>query len=320
MLRSVVRRLAFAACCLGVVFAPGCGGGARSSASSPTGPTTPTPAPTPTPTPTPNPTPTPTPAGTLSAAGDIGWCGLKGAELTGQLLDSLPGPILVLGDVAYMDGSEKDYANCYEPHWGRHKARTFPVPGNHDYVTANAAPYFAYFGANAGAPGLGYYSTTLGAWHLVGLNTIIPIGEGSAQLAWLKQDLAANPAKCTLAYWHHPRYSSGQNGDSSFVGAALRVLYDAGVEIVLNAHDHVYERMTPVDPDGRPDAAKGVRQFTVGTGGAKLYSFTSTKSMSDARAAVWGVLRLTLASDGYEWEFLAVPGESYRDSGFGHCH
>ena len=141
MLRSVVRRLAFAACCLGVLSAAGCGGGGRSRASSPTVPTTPAPAPTPIPTPTP--TPTPTPPVTLSAAGDIGWCGLKGVELTGQLLDSLPGPILVLGDVAYMDGSEKDYANCYEPYWGRHRSRTFPVPGNHDYVTASAAPYFA---------------------------------------------------------------------------------------------------------------------------------------------------------------------------------
>jgi hypothetical protein len=309
--RRVGRRLASIAFGVVLFASTGCGGSSGSSGTPPvpTPPTSPTPVP-----------PTPVPPVTISAAGDVGWCGLKGAELTGRLLDTLPGPILLPGDVAYMDGSEKDFANCFDPHWGRHKSRIFPVPGNHDYVTAGGAPYYAYFGSNAGPPGQGYYSMAIGAWHVVGLNAVIPIGEGSPQLAWLRSDLTEHPSKCTLVFWHYPRFSSAKNGDNGFVGPALRVIYEAGADVLLAGHDHVYERMMPVNPEGHPDAARGIRQFTVGTGGAELYGFTNVKSISEVRASVWGVLRLTLAADGYDWDFISVPGESFRDFGTAQCH
>ena len=160
----------------------------------------------------------------------------------------------------------------------------------------------------------------MGPWLVIGLNSNIPIGEGSAQLQWLRSTLASNPVKCTLAFWHHPRFSSGQNGDNSFVSAAFRALYDANADVVMAGHDHLYERMAPIDPDGRSDPARGIRQFTVGTGGASLYSFTNIKPTSEARASVWGVLRLNLRADGYDFEFLSVPGEPFRDAGSGQCH
>ena len=256
----------------------------------------------------------------ISVAGDVGWCGLKGAELTGRMLDTLPGPILLLGDVAYPDGTTANIYDCFDPFWGRHRSRTFPIPGNHDYHTRGALPYFEYFGANAGPFGLGYYSLEMGPWLVIGLNSTIDIGDGSPQLQWLKSTLAANPFKCTLAFWHYPRFSSAQNGDNTSVAQALRALYDANADLVLNGHDHVYERMAPTDPDGRVDLARGIRQFTVGTGGASLYSFPTVKPASEARASVWGLLRLTLRTDGYEFEFMSVPGESFRDSGSGQCH
>jgi 3',5'-cyclic AMP phosphodiesterase CpdA len=256
----------------------------------------------------------------VSAAADVGWCGLRGAELTGRMLDSLPGPILLPGDVAYPDGTATDFANCYDPFWGRHRDRTFPVPGNHEYHSPGAAPYFAYFGPNAGPPGLGYYSREMGPWLVVALNSNIPIGEGSAQLQWLRSTLAFNPVRCTLAFWHHPRFSSGPNGDNRSVSDAFRALYEAQVDLLLVGHDHLYERMVPFDPDGRPDPVRGIRQFTVGTGGAQLYGVASVKPTSESRASVWGVLRLNLWTDGYDFEFLSVPGESFRDAGSGQCH
>ena len=260
------------------------------------------------------------PTVSISAAADVGWCGLRGADLTGQLLDTLPGPILLPGDVAYPDGREQDFANCYNPFWGRHKSRTFPVPGNHEYHATGAEPYFAYFGANAGPPGLGYYSMEIGSWLVVAVNSNIAIGDGSAQLAWLRTTLATTPVKCTLVFWHHPRFSSAQNGDNHSMAAAFRTLYEANVDVLIAGHDHVYERMAPVDPDGRPDVSRGIRQFTVGTGGAALYNFTSVKSASEVRASVWGVLRMQLKADGYDFEFLPVQGESFRDAGSGQCH
>jgi 3',5'-cyclic AMP phosphodiesterase CpdA len=236
------------------------------------------------------------------------------------MLDTLPGPILLPGDVAYPDATAEDFAKCYDPFWGRHRDRTFPVPGNHEYHAPGPGAYFAYFGPNAGPPGLGYYSREMGPWLVIGLNSNIPAGEGSAQLQWLRSTLQANPVKCTLAFWHHPRFSSGQNGDQTVMADAVRVLYEANADLVLNGHDHLYERLAPYNPEGRSDPARGIRQFTVGTGGGLLYSFTGIKAISEARASVWGVLRLNLRADGYDFEFLPVPGEAFRDSGSGQCH
>ena len=204
----------------------------------------------------------------LVGAGDIARCGSAATAATARLLDRLPGSVFTLGDNAYPSGGEQDFSMCYEPTWGRHKARTRPAPGNHDYESAGAAPYFNYFGANAGPSGLGYYRYRLGAWQIYSLNSNIAMGPHSLQAQWLQRELAANPSTCTLAYWHHPLFSSGPHGDNLSTQALWRVLYQADVDVVVSAHDHLYERFAPQDPDGRLDLAGGIRQFTAGTGGA----------------------------------------------------
>lgn len=266
----------------------------------------------------PPPPPLPSPPQIFVGAGDIAQCD-NNSQATARLLDTIGGTVFTLGDNAYFHGSREDFRNCYEPTWGRHKARTRPSPGNHEYETSGAVPYFEYFGANAGPSGLGYYSFDLGSWHAISLNSNVPAGAASAQAAWLRDDLAAHAQfKCTIAYWHHPRFSSGPNGDTPTMDTFWRMLYAAGVEIVMSAHDHLYERFGPQDPDGRADLARGIRQFVVGTGGAALYQFGAPKPNSQTRISAFGVLRLTLATDGYDWEFVPVSGP--RDAGTGTCH
>jgi hypothetical protein len=255
----------------------------------------------------------------LTGAGDIGECGRDGARKTGLLLDQLDGAIFTTGDNAYQNGKPDEFRNCYDPYWGRQKGRTYPTPGNHDYGTPGATGYFEYFGAGASGPN-GYYSYNLGKWHVVALNSNIAIDAGSAQVAWLRGDLAAAGAKCSLAYFHQPLVSSGDNGGSSRMRDVWRILYEFGVEIVLNGHDHVYERFAPQDPDLRLDTARGIRQFTVGTGGARLYGLPRVERNSEVRASAWGVLRLGLRDGAYSWEFIPVPGEPFHDSGTGACH
>lgn len=252
-------------------------------------------------------------------AGDIAVCGVIGSRATANLLDTIGGTIFTLGDNAYFSGTREEFRNCYDPTWGRHKSRTRPVPGNHEYETAGAAPYFEYFGANAGPPGLGFYSFELGSWHAIALNSNIPLATGSTQDAWLRADLASSRATCTIAYWHHSLFSSGPHGGEGRMRNFWQVLYDANADIVLSSHDHLYERFAPQDPDGRPDHARGIRQFTVGTGGAPLYQFTGVRPNSEVRISTWGVLQLTLNADSYEWEFIPVSSGS-RDSGTARCH
>ena len=285
-----------------------------------TGPTAPPTSPGPA-QPIPDPTPIPpviSPTEIFVGAGDIGWCGSPGVALTGRLLDGIGGTVFAAGDNAYMSGTAQQYRDCYEPGWGRHKGRTRPTPGNHEYETPGAAPYFDYFGANAGPPGQGYYSFPLGNWHAISLNSNIDVGEGSPQGRWLLLDLAANPSKCTIAYWHHPLFSSGQNGDNPAMRAFWRILYAAGVDVVVVGHDHLYERFAPQDPDGRFDPVRGIRQFIAGTGGANLYSFVTVRANSEKRISAFGVLKLTLEADRYDWEFIPVSGE--RDRGSDMCH
>ena len=191
------------------------------------------------------------------------------------------------------------------------------MPGNHEYESPGAQPYFEYFGTNAGPPGLGYYSFEIGSWHAVALNSNIEAGSGSAQAAWLRGDLARSQARCTIAYWHHTLFSSGPSGGSAQMREVWRILYEGGADVVLSGHDHMYERFAPQDPDGGADPARGLRQFIVGTGGAVLYQFGSARPNSEVRRAVFGVLRLTLG-DGYEWEFVSVSGP--LDAGAGVCH
>ena len=252
-------------------------------------------------------------------AGDIGWCGSTATAATAALLNGIAGTVFTTGDNAYLSGTEAQFRDCYEPTWGRHKHRTRPTPGNHDYETPGARPYFAYFGANAGPPGLGYYSFDLGAWHIVSLNSVRAAGGRSVQARWLRQDLETRSTLCTLAYWHNPLFSSGPNGGQPHMQDVWRVLYEFGVEVVLNGDDHLYERFAPQDPDGRPDA-KGIRQFIVGTGGAPLYGAQNIQPNSEARSSTFGVLKLTLRPDSYDWEFVPVAGEGAQDFGVGQCH
>jgi hypothetical protein len=263
----------------------------------------------------------------LVGAGDIADCSLSGDEATAKLLDGISGTVFTLGDDAYPNGSATDFANCYGPTWGRHKARTMPAPGNHEYQTAGAAGYFGYFGSAAGDPTQGYYSYNLGDWHIVVLNsnsdcTTISCSASSAQVQWLVADLAANPKTCTLAYWHHPRFNSGSgHGNDLNVAPFWTALYNAGADVILNGHEHVYERFAPQTPNAVASAA-GIRQFTVGTGGASEYAFKPTpEPNSEVRNdKTQGVLKLTLNATSYDWQFIPVAGATFTDSGSASCH
>jgi acid phosphatase type 7 len=260
----------------------------------------------------------------LLAAGDIAVCTGAPTEATAALLDANAGAVAALGDNAYEDGSATDYANCYDPTWGRAKSRTRPTPGNHDYHTAGAAGYFGYFGAAAGDPAKGYYSYELGAWHVVVLNsncTFVSCAAGSAQELWLRADLARSTARCTLAYWHHARFSSGDHGSNAEMQPFWSDLYRSGADLVLTAHDHDYERFAPQNAAGVVDPAHGVREFVVGTGGAPLGSLGTPAPNSEVRdASTYGILRLSLRPNGYGWQFLPVAGQTFTDSGSNSCH
>jgi hypothetical protein len=257
----------------------------------------------------------------IVGAGDIAVCGSPGTRETARLLDATPGVVFTTGDHAYPSGSAEEFERCYDPFWGRHRSRTRPSPGNHDYVQPGAEPYFDYFGDQAGPRGLGYYTYTVGQWRLYALNSNVPLGPGSEQLGWLEAEVRRGGTRCALAYWHHPLFTSGPHPEATELRALWRVLYEGGVDVVLNGHDHAYERFAPQDPDGRADPARGIRQFVVGTGGASLYRGGGIRRpTSEVREPVWGVLKLILDADRYHWEFLSVPGEPFRDSGTGVCH
>ena len=257
----------------------------------------------------------------LVGAGDIAECTKNGDSLTANLLDGIPGTVFAGGDNAYPDGSSSDYTSCYNPTWGRHKARTRPVPGNHDYNTPNASGYFNYFGAAAGASGKGYYSYNLGDWHVVALNSNIAMNLGSPQEQWLRADLASNTKRCTLAYWHHPLFSSGNEGPHIETQPLWQDLYDAGAEVVVVGHDHDYERFAPQTAAGIADPAHGIREFVAGTGGGGLFVVYPPVPNSEVlNNTTLGVLKLTLRSTGYDWQFVPVAGKTFTDTGSGACH
>ena len=256
---------------------------------------------------------------TILAAGDIGQCGQPGPALTARLLDQLPGIVLALGDLAYMNGTYRQFIDCYAPTWGRHRDRTRPAPGNHDYETAGASGYFAYFEDLAGPEGDGFYSFVAGGWRVISLNSNVPMGPGSPQHAWLQHELQA-PARCTLAYWHHPLISSGPNGDNPNTKPLWDLLYAANADVVLVGHDHIYERFVPQDPEGRMDRDRGLRQFVVGTGGASLTGVVSRRPNSAASHVGYGVLKMVLGDNRYEWQFMPVEGTAFSDAGFDVCH
>jgi acid phosphatase type 7 len=261
----------------------------------------------------------------LIAAGDIANCAGNGDETTARLLDQISGTVAALGDLAYPRGTAQQFDECYTPSWGRFKSRTRPTPGNHDYATAGAAPYYAYFGATAGDPGKGYYSYDLGTWHIIVLNSncwaVGGCAANSPQYRWLVADLAAHPALCTLAYWHHPRFSSGQHGNSIDVQPFWQALYDSDADVVLNGHDHTYERFAPQTPAGKLDKVRGIREFVVGSGGFNHYAFTHPAANSVSRKyGAYGVLKLTLHTHSFDWQFVPEPGKTFSDSGRVDCH
>ena len=261
---------------------------------------------------------------TLVGAGDIADCETPGDEATAELLDSIDGTVFTAGDNVYEDGTAQEYADCYGPSWGRHKDRTYPAIGNHEYHASDGAPHFAYFGAAAGDPDKGYYSYEAGAWKVIVINSNagrVPVDSGSEQEQWLRDELSASEHDCTLAYWHHPRFSSGVYGDDDRFDALWQALYEYGAELVVVGHEHHYERLAPLNPAGEIDEAAGIRQIIAGTGGRYLRPTGLPRTGSEVRnSETHGVLELTLRHDSYEWEFVPVAGQTFTDSGTGTCH
>ncbi len=276
--------------------------------------------------------PNPSSDAVLVGAGDItpdctAGKSLADAEATAKLLDAIPGTVFAAGDDAYERGTSEQFLQCYEPTWGRHKARTMPAVGNHEYLTPGASGYFGYFGAAAGNPGEGYYSYDLGTWHVIVLNSqcsaVGGCNPGDPQYAWLQSDLAASAGKvCTLAYWHHPVFSAGPHADDEGgIRPLFQLLYDHNADLVVNGHDHNYQRWKPQDANGTVDPARGIREIVAGTGG-KNHTKTnrSPANMEIENDDTFGVLKLTLHTTSYDWQFVPVAGKTFTDSGSQSCH
>jgi hypothetical protein len=282
-------------------------------------------------TPSPSPSMTPTEiAGVLIAAGDMVECGIdppkQTASLVLQLIQENPdAQVITAGDNEYEDGKAVEFRNCFDPSWGQFKARIHPSPGNHEYHTPNASGYFGYFGEAAGDPQKGYYSFELGAWHIISINSncgyIGGCGPDSDQIHWLQNDLLTHPNRCTLAYWHHPRWSSGAAGSNPGMDTLWKTLFENGADVVVNGHEHSYERFTPLNGRGEVDLENGLREFIVGTGGRAQRQFNRPIEGSEARSTgVFGVLEFHLFQSSYSWEFRPVEGEGNSDRGKGDCH
>jgi hypothetical protein len=271
---------------------------------------------------------------TFVGAGNISRCGANGDEQTAMLLDRLVGTdgyVFAAGDNVFPNNGQTAadaYRDCYGPNWGRHLARTHAALGNHEYQDGVDAT-FDYFGDRAGPRGQGFHSFDIGEWHVIVLNDNGPeaggpaFDAGSQQDQWLIADLAQNRRRCTLAIWHSPLFLSSvaegyiRNGNRKTLWDRL---YAAGAEIVINAQQHQYERFPPMTPDGTLDDARGIRQFNVGTGGESTTTPTEIHPLSAVIGVDFGVLRLLLKSDGYDWEFHPVAGKTFTDSGSGTCH
>jgi acid phosphatase type 7 len=267
---------------------------------------------------------------TLVAAGDVACApGQPRTRAACHQLDTAaliarldPEVVASLGDLQYEAGSRANFEGSFERTWGRFRERMRPAVGNHEYGIPGAAGYFAYFGGRAGRAGEGWYSYDLGSWHVVVLNSncdVVGCGPGSPQQRWLRADLASHPARCTLAYWHHPRFSSGLHGSDAAVAPLWRTLARGGADVALAGHDHDYERFAPQDADGRLDRRRGIVQFVVGTGGKSHYPVLLARRNSRAHASVFGVLALTLGRGAYRWRFVAEPGVGFADRGAARC-
>ena len=263
----------------------------------------------------------------VAAAGDIA-CPDRPCDpdqATAELVSRIdPDLVLVLGDTQYTEGTPAEYASSYDRTWGAFKDRTRPVPGNHEYRVPNAHGYFGYFGSAAAVADGGDYSFDIGRWHVVAMNSAVPGAVTDDQLEWVRDDLEASSRRCEIAYWHHPRFSSGAVEGSDPVPrleALWSLLYDEGVDIVLNGHAHQYERFEPLDDDGVIDEATGLREFVVGTGGATPHPFEEEPSAGSRvrLTGVHGVLELVLRPRGYRWRFVTIDG-TVLDHGAGRCH
>jgi hypothetical protein len=259
----------------------------------------------------------------MVAVGDVGMCTQRDAvERVAALVDRLQGELVLAGDLAYMQGSLQNFRDCFHPAWGRFRDRWKPVPGNHEYETAGASGYRQYFGDAAGAIGLTYYAFRTGDWLVLMLDSNEAMTPASVQYEFVRNTLQSTRPHCTMAVWHHPLFTSGPNGNQTFTRDMWRLLYDHDADVIINGHDHLYERFGKQDPTGRSDV-RGLRQFIVGTGGAQLYDFARQEANQQARYKGHGVLALTLFTDRYQWEFHeAGPNGSsvIRDSGVDGCH
>jgi acid phosphatase type 7 len=260
----------------------------------------------------------------LIGAGDIADCDRRADSETASLLAGQDGFVFTAGDNTYPDGTAAQFTDCYGPTWGREVARTRPAPGNHDHATADLAGYLGYFGTAAAPEGTAWYSYEVGSWHVIVLDATCAAAGGcsidSPQGRWLAADLAASSARCTLAIWHQPRFSSGEHGNDVAVAPFWDQLFAAGADVVVNGHDHDYERFAPQDPAGIADPLRGMREFVVGTGGAELRDFRPPVANSELRVAgYYGVIRLVLHPAAYEWSFLTTSG-AVLDAGLGMCH
>jgi acid phosphatase type 7 len=263
-------------------------------------------------------------AAILVGAGDIATCEGQADEETAALLATIPGMVFAAGDLAYPDGSDHDFQQCYDASWGAAKERTLPALGNHELDQGpDAKGYFDYWGSRAGTPAAAWYAADVGTWRVVVLDSncdAVSCQSGGPQASWLADELAAHPSRCRVAIWHHPRFSSGEHGDDDRMGPLWQLLQDAGTDIALVGHDHDYERFAPMLVDGTSDP-RGIREFVVGTGGAELRAVGDTRPNSEVHQSdSHGVLRLALRPDGYDWAFIPVPGDTFTDVGSGACH
>jgi hypothetical protein len=310
----------------------GCGGGGSPTSPAPVvsvDPNTPTTPPPVTITPDPEPvvptTPPVVPApgnrtAFVNVLGDTGWCGSPALGPLARLFDRLDGDILLAGDLAYPSGTMEEFRNCFEPSFGKFKSRMRASPGNHDYVSSvTAQSYFDYFGDRSGPNRRGYYSFRAAEWTVFMLNSNVPIGRGSDQYAFVRTVMQQQPTLCTMAVLHHPFDSSGINGPTPALRDVWELMYNLGGDVVIAGHDHLYERHAPVNTDQRRDDPKGIRQFTVGTGGAPLYNRVRAARNSEILISNYGVLRLKLDPALYEWQFMDMNG-NVLDPGLNICH
>ena len=308
-----------------------CGGGSPTSPQRPTPPVVdlpPTTPPVANPDPNPIELPTqppviPTPGNAtafINVLGDTGWCGSPALRPLSLLFERFDGDILLAGDLAYPSGTMDEFRNCFEPSFGRFKTRMRASPGNHDYVASvSATSYFDYFGERAGPSRRGFYAFKAGEWTVLMLNSNDKIQRGSDQYNFVRTTMQQSPTRCTMAVMHHPFDSSGINGPTPSLRDIWELMYNLGGDLVIAGHDHLYERFTPVNADQRKDEPKGIRQFTVGTGGAPLYNKVRNSLNSEFLVSNFGMLRLKLEPAFYSWQFMDMNG-NVLDPGLNVCH